>query len=96
MGFSGSVNGTTKPQVFWIWVFANVNGPTVKPVELHTFESFDCRVLGFNWKHEFSGGFSRPPPSSVAITLLTLLRLLKLTLLEHMYTDAGIHVLVSI
>ena len=27
MGFSGSVNGTTKTQVFWILVFANVNGP---------------------------------------------------------------------
>ena len=29
MGFSGSVNGTTKTQVFWILVFANVNGPSV-------------------------------------------------------------------
>ena len=29
MGFSGSVNGTTKTQVFWILVFANVNGPIV-------------------------------------------------------------------
>ena len=28
MGFSGSVNGTTKTQVFWILVFANVNGPS--------------------------------------------------------------------
>ena len=29
MGFSGSVNGTTKNPGFWILVFANVNGPTV-------------------------------------------------------------------
>ena len=27
MSFSGSVNGTTKTQVIWILVFANVNGP---------------------------------------------------------------------
>ena len=29
MGFSGSVNGTTKNPRFWILVFANVNGPIV-------------------------------------------------------------------
>ena len=29
MGFSGSVNGTTKNPGFWILVFANVNGPRV-------------------------------------------------------------------
>ena len=29
MGFSGSVNGTTKNPGFWILVFANVNGPLV-------------------------------------------------------------------
>ena len=30
MGFSGSVNGTTKNPGFWILVFANVNGPYVR------------------------------------------------------------------
>ena len=34
MGFSGSVNGTTKNPGFWILVFANVNGPT------HVFMQF--------------------------------------------------------
>ena len=33
MGFSGSVNGTTKNQVFWILVFANVNGPHTRFLE---------------------------------------------------------------
>ena len=42
MGFSGSVNGTAKKktQVFWILVFANVNGPIVVKSQKNALSKF--------------------------------------------------------
>ena len=50
MGFSGSVNGTTKTQVFWILVFANVNGPNV-PLKNHCFLALDMFGAFSNFSH---------------------------------------------
>ena len=52
MGFSGSVNGTTKkPRVFGILVFANVNGPIEEIMFLLMLSkvprSTVCLSLGF-------------------------------------------------
>ena len=54
MGFSGSVNGTTKkPQVWGVLFIANVNGPTVSPNAIRVGSTDMGMRLGVDLRQQF-------------------------------------------
>ena len=63
-------------RIFWvlggIWLEITSFGKIkyISQLNLYKLHTLASRVLDFKWKQQFVSGFSWPPPTSVAITLM--------------------------